>query len=159
MKKPTKTMLFAMFAGTAAPYQVRAASPRHAAPKAQQQQVDRRSRTIFWHVHWQFPAAQESVHDQRFSEQSPIRSMLQQHISLTPGNSVKRHALRAYVEAGVQTLQIVMKKEHCQVRQFSADRCWLLVAPAKSESVIHPGQEIVLARNVLARKSLWQEQP
>ena len=76
---------------------------------------DKRSRTIFWHVHWQFPAADESVHNQKVSEQTPLIQVLQQHISLTPGNSMRRHALRAYVEAGIQDLQIVMRKEHCPV--------------------------------------------
>lgn len=83
--------------------------------KTNSSRFEKRSKTIFWHVHWHFPAAGESVHDQRVSEQIPLREVLQQHISLTPGNSVRRHALRAYVEAGVQNLQILMKKEHCPV--------------------------------------------
>lgn len=83
--------------------------------KLNSSRFDKRSRTIFWHVHWQFPAAGESLHDQRVSEQIPLNQVLQQHISLTPGNSLRRHALRAYVEAGVQNLQIVMKRERCPV--------------------------------------------
>ena len=83
--------------------------------KMNSSRFDKRSRTISWHVHWHFPAANESVHDQRVSEQMPLIQVLQQHISLTPGNSLRRHALRAYVEAGVQNLQILMKKEHCPV--------------------------------------------
>lgn len=74
---------------------------------------DRRTRTIFWHIHWQFPAADESVHDHRVSEQSPLKQLLQQHVSLVPGNSLKRHALRRYVEAGLHNLILLMKKEHC----------------------------------------------
>ncbi|KAL3159890.1 hypothetical protein ABBQ38_010287 [Trebouxia sp. C0009 RCD-2024] len=81
--------------------------------KLNSSRFDKRSRTIFWHVHWQFPAANESVHDQRVSEQMPLTQVLQQHTSLAPGNSLRRHALRAYVEAGVQNLQILMKREHC----------------------------------------------
>ncbi len=84
--------------------------------KQNSSRFDRRSRTIFWHIHWHFPAANESVHDLRVSEQTPIKQILQQHISLAPGNSVKRHALRLYVEAGLENLQIMMKKEHCPVR-------------------------------------------
>ena len=76
---------------------------------------DRRSRTIFWHIHWQFPAAGQLVHDLRVSEQTPLKQILQQHISLVPGNSLRRHALRLYAEAGLEKLQILMKKEHCQV--------------------------------------------
>lgn len=83
--------------------------------KLNSSRFDKRSRTIFWHVHWHFPAAGESLHDQRVSEQIPLNQVLQQHISLTPGNSLRRHALRAYVEAGVQNLQILMKKERCPV--------------------------------------------
>ena len=56
------------------------------------------------------------MHDLRVSEQTPLKQILQQHISLAPGNSVKRHALRLYVEAGLENLQILMKKEHCPVR-------------------------------------------
>lgn len=81
--------------------------------KQNSSRFDRRSRTIFWHIHWHFPAAKESVHDLRVSEQTPLKQILQQHISLAPGNSVKRHALRLYVEAGLENLQILMKKEHC----------------------------------------------
>lgn len=84
--------------------------------KQNSSRFDRRSRTIFWHIHWHFPAANESVHDLRVSEQTPLKQILQQHISLAPGNSVKRHALRQYVEAGLENLQILMKKEHCPVR-------------------------------------------
>ena len=84
--------------------------------KQNSSRFDRRSRTIFWHIHWHFPAAKESVHDLRVSEQTPLKQILQQHISLAPGNSVKRHALRLYVEAGLENLQILMKKEHCPVR-------------------------------------------
>lgn len=87
--------------------------------KMNSSRFDKRSRTIFWHVHWQFPAANESVHDQRVSEQTPLMQVLQQHISLTPGNSLRRHALRAYVEAGVQNLQILMKKERCPVQCYA----------------------------------------
>lgn len=81
--------------------------------KQNSSRFDRRSRTIFWHIHWHFPAAKESVHDLKVSEQTPLKQILQQHISLAPGNSVKRHALRLYVEAGLENLQILMKKEHC----------------------------------------------
>lgn len=87
--------------------------------KLNSSRFEKRSKTIFWHVHWHFPAAGESVHDQRVSEQMPLNDVLQQHISLMPGNSVRRHALRAYVEAGVQHLQILMKKEHCPVRCYA----------------------------------------
>lgn len=83
--------------------------------KMNSSRFDKRSRTLFWHVQWHFPAADESVHNQKVSEQMPLIQVLQQHISLTPGNSLRRHALRAYVEAGVQDLQILMKKEHCPV--------------------------------------------
>ena len=88
--------------------------------KQNSSRFDRRSRTIFWHVHWRFPAASESVRDLRVSEQTPLKQVLQQHISLVPGNSLKRHALRMYVEAGLENLQIVMKKEHCPVSLFLA---------------------------------------
>lgn len=81
--------------------------------KLNSSRFDKRSRTVFWHVHWCFPAAGESVHDQRVSEQTPLQQVLEQHVSLMPGNSVRRHALRAYVEAGLQNLQILMKREHC----------------------------------------------
>ena len=87
--------------------------------KVNSSRFDKRSKTIFWHVHWHFPAGDESVHEQRVSEQTPLNQVLQHHISLTPGNSLRRHALRAYVEAGLQNLQILMKKEHCPV-QFCA---------------------------------------
>ena len=83
--------------------------------KLNSSRFDKRSRTVFWHVHWCFPAAGESVHDQRVSEQTPLQQVLEQHVSLMPGNSVRRHALRAYVEAGLQNLQILMKREHCPV--------------------------------------------
>ena len=87
--------------------------------KMNSSRFDKRSRTIFWHIHWQFPAAQESVHVARVSEQTPLSQVLQQHLSLMPGNSVRRHALRAYVEAGLQNLRILMKKEHCPVCSFA----------------------------------------
>ena len=91
---------------------------------------DRRTRTIFWHIHWQFPAADESVHDHRVSEQSPLKQLLQQHVSLVPGNSLKRHALRRYVEAGLHNLVLLMKKEHCPVRLhlLHCFLCWHAVA-------------------------------
>ncbi len=84
--------------------------------KLNSSRFDRRSRTIFWHIHWHFPAAKESMHDLRVSEQTPLKQILQQHINLVPGNSLKRHALRAYVEAGLERLHILIKKEHCPVR-------------------------------------------
>lgn len=83
--------------------------------KLNSSRFDRRSRTIFWHIHWHFPAASESVHDLRVSEQTPLKQILQQHISLSPGNLLRRHALRMHVEAGLDKLQILMKKEHCPV--------------------------------------------
>lgn len=109
--------------------------------KQNSSRFDRRSRTIFWHIHWHFPAANESVHDVRVSEQTPLKQILQQHISLAPGNSVKRHALRLYVEAGLENLQILMKKEHCPVRSVpvcSSDRTNLSIA-----SCHMPAQRVV----------------
>lgn len=83
--------------------------------KLNSSRFDRRSRTIFWHLEWQFPAASEVVHDQKVSEQMPLGQVLQDHLKLAPGNSLKRHALRLYAEAGVDTLHILMRKEHCPV--------------------------------------------
>lgn len=95
--------------------------------KQNSSRFDRRSRTIFWHVHWCFPSVKESVHDLRVSEQTPLKQILQQHISLALGNSVKRHALRLYSEAGLEKLQILMMKEHCpankpQFHQLDIDK-------------------------------------
>lgn len=76
---------------------------------------DRRSRTILWHLEWQFPAANETMHDHKVSEQTPLCQVLQDHLKMAPGNSLKRHALRLYAEAGVHNLHILMRKEHCPV--------------------------------------------
>lgn len=76
---------------------------------------DRRSRTILWHVEWQFPAAHQTVHDLKVSEQVPLQQILAEHLKLAPGNSLKRHALRAYAEAGLDSLHLLMRKEHCPV--------------------------------------------
>lgn len=84
--------------------------------KLNSSRFDRRSRTISWHVEWQFPAAGETVHDQKVSEQTPLQQVLQEHLKLAPGNSLKRHALRLYAEAGMDKLHILMRKEHCPVR-------------------------------------------
>ncbi len=102
--------------------------------KQNSSRFDRRSRTIFWHIHWHFPAANESVHDLRVSEQTPIKQILQQRISLAPGNSVKRHALRLYVEAGLENLQILMKKEHCPVRSVPFYSCSVILSIARGNA-------------------------
>lgn len=76
---------------------------------------DRAKAAFLWHVEWQFPAANAVIHDDHVKDSEVLRNVLEGHLALKLGNATKRHTLRQYVEAGVDSLTVVMRKEHCKV--------------------------------------------
>ncbi len=61
----------------------------------------------------------------RVHENTKVGELLRQHLTLQPGEALKHHQLREYVEAGAQDrLAVVMRKERTPVRVCPNHRCW-----------------------------------
>ncbi|GAB4823295.1 hypothetical protein N2152v2_010341 [Parachlorella kessleri] len=73
---------------------------------------DPRQRLLRWRVEWDFVGAFCKVVDERAHENTKVGELLRAHLTLQPGEALKHHQLREYVDAAAQgTLAVVMRKE------------------------------------------------
>ncbi|GMH37249.1 hypothetical protein BSKO_05122 [Bryopsis sp. KO-2023] len=66
---------------------------------------------IRWRVEWSFEKAGVVVFDQRVLEDRKLEEVLRKHLTVDAGRNALLFKLKDYVDAGIQGLKVVMKKE------------------------------------------------
>lgn len=73
-----------------------------------------RTRTVLWHLEWHFPTTGREVHSPQVKENTVLAEVLRELTAIKLGNAARRHELRAYADAGVPNLHVLLRREHCQ---------------------------------------------
>lgn len=72
---------------------------------------------VFWDVEWRFPGVDVQIIDKRVDEDRQLGALVKDHLSFQIGKGALLHKLKHYTEAGVEHLQLVMKRERCKANE------------------------------------------
>jgi hypothetical protein len=72
---------------------------------------DKRRQMLSWHIEWSFKGTEFKVSDTCVSEEKKLTELLEQHLTIAPGTSVRDAALEPYVKAGTGGVKVLLRKE------------------------------------------------
>ncbi|CAD7705162.1 unnamed protein product [Ostreobium quekettii] len=72
---------------------------------------------IHWDIEWRFACAKVEIMEKRVDEDTRLDELLQKHLNFAIGKGALLHKLKPYSEAGVEQLQVVMRRERCKANE------------------------------------------
>jgi len=73
---------------------------------------NKRRKCIYWTVEWQFHSTDVIFIDHAVDEHVSLRSILEKHLTIGPGNPVSRHKLRHFCKESTENLKLFIKIEY-----------------------------------------------
>ncbi|XP_052788238.1 box C/D snoRNA protein 1-like [Mya arenaria] len=107
-----------------------------------------KSKTLHWHVEWEFPEINYTTTDRRVPEITPLREVLAKHTG-DNADPIEKHRLQAYIDGGEDGFRVFMKQTGTkpgQDRFYSLDLDQTLSENLKDKEIVEYPTLVVVQR-------------